>query len=237
MAYICGGMVACDRQLLSEYGLLPAVKAAAVTMAESVPRHDHRVSYSLGEHSYHCQIENAIIYICVTIGDDRNKARVAFCFLEDLCKRFRSAFSKGGDAYPRLGTLNPATCSKFNATLASRIKYFQQNVDSVDKIGKVQSQIDGVKEIMINNIEQVVARGEKIEDVVDATAHLNDAGTAFHEDAVKLRRAMWWKERGRWICVCIFLFLVTAVAVTFLACGSQMLACPERIRGGSSDGK
>ena len=47
------------------------------------------------------------------------------------------------------------------------------NNNATDELSKVQSQIDGVKEVMVQNIEKVLECGEKIELLVDKTDRLN----------------------------------------------------------------
>jgi vesicle-associated membrane protein 7 len=56
--------------------------------------------------------------------------------------------------------------------------YFPQefsNNNASDELSKVQSQIDGVKEVMVQNIDKIIGRGEKIEMLVQKSEGLNDS--------------------------------------------------------------
>ena len=58
------------------------------------------------------------------------------------------------------------------------MEYCENNPDQFDKVAAVQKQVDEVKNVMIENIEKVLDRGEKIELLVDRTQTLrNSAGT------------------------------------------------------------
>ena len=52
------------------------------------------------------------------------------------------------------------------------MEYVSHNAGEVDKVSKVQQQVSEVKEIMMDNIEKVLDRGEKIELLVDKTENL-----------------------------------------------------------------
>jgi hypothetical protein len=61
--------------------------------------------------------------------------------------------------------------------------YFNTN-PSADTITRVQSQIDTVKDVMIENIDRVLERGEKIELLVDKTDRLNQQAFKFERTVV-----------------------------------------------------
>jgi len=60
----------------------------------------------------------------------------------------------------------------------------------VDNIGAVKSQIEDVKDVMVQNIEKVLERGEKIELLVDKTDRLNQQAFRFESSSRNLRRAL-----------------------------------------------
>jgi hypothetical protein len=50
---------------------------------------------------------------------------------------------------------------------------------------------------MIENIEKVLDRGEKLDLLVDKTEHLQGEAFAFRREARRARRVLWWKvSRG-----------------------------------------
>jgi hypothetical protein len=50
----------------------------------------------------------------------------------------------------------------------------------------VQAQIDEVKDVMLENIDRVLERGEKIELLVDKTARLNEHAVKFEKSVRSL---------------------------------------------------
>lgn len=59
-------------------------------------------------------------------------------------------------------------------------EFYNTNPTS-DNIAKVQSQIDTVKDVMIENIDRVLERGERIELLVDKTDRLNQQAFKFEK--------------------------------------------------------
>ena len=58
---------------------------------------------------------------------------------------------------------------------------FYNSNPSSDNISRVQAQIDTVKDVMIENIDRVLERGEKIELLVDKTDRLNQQAFKFEK--------------------------------------------------------
>lgn len=52
------------------------------------------------------------------------------------------------------------------------MNWCMMNPGQFDKVAEVQRKVDDVKNVMVQNIEQVLARGERIEDLVDKTDQL-----------------------------------------------------------------
>jgi hypothetical protein len=60
----------------------------------------------------------------------------------------------------------------------------------------VGAQVSEVKEIMMQNIEKVLDRGEKLELLVDKTENLRYQADQFQKSGKALRNKMWWQARG-----------------------------------------
>lgn len=63
-----------------------------------------------------------------------------------------------------------------------------QDINQIDKITKIQNELDDVKEIMVQNIESVLDRGEKIENLVEKSLILSDHSKKFFKSAQKINR-------------------------------------------------
>ena len=64
-----------------------------------------------------------------------------------------------------------------------------------DELQRAQAELAQVKDIMVQNVEQILSRGERIELLVDKTDNMANQATAFRRGARTVRRSMWWKNK------------------------------------------
>lgn len=100
--------------------------------------------------------------------------------------------------------------SQFNRQIAELMNTFTKNPPA-DPVKQAQEEIGGVKQIMVQNIEQILARGERIELLVDKTDNMSHQARAFRKRSQALRRRMWYKNVKLLIlsgCVCVILLFL-----------------------------
>ena len=68
-----------------------------------------------------------------------------------------------------------------------------------------------MKSVMVENIEQVLARGERIENLVDKTDDLRSQADRFQRTGAALRRKMWWNNVKMWALVGVLLACLALV--------------------------
>ena len=154
------------------------------------------------------------------MSDEQNKPRIPFAFLEEIKNLF---FAKYGQDVPQRAiafSLN----EEYSKVIKDRLDYYNNAGSNVDGLSQVKNQIEDVKGVMVENIEKVLERGEKIELLVDKTDRLNQQAFKFESSSRDLRRAMWWKN-ARWVAFYIVGggFLVFFVAGLF--CGFDFHRC------------
>lgn len=66
--------------------------------------------------------------------------------------------------------------------LDEQIKKYQEPTQ-VDNISKIQKDLDETREVMVQNIEKVIARGEKLDDLLDKTNDLSESSKVFAKRA------------------------------------------------------
>lgn len=64
---------------------------------------------------------------------------------------------------------------------------------------------------MVQNVEQILSRGERIELLVDKTDVMAGQATAFRRGARSVRRQMWWKNSK---------MIALSVVVALVSCSS-----------------
>jgi len=188
----------------------------AVRILERIPQEDGRVSYTQDRHMFHVVTKDGITFMCM--AEQGFGRRIPFAFLDDISNTF---FATYGD---RAGQLVAYECNTdFAPVLASRMDFFS-NDPSADAINRVKGEILQVKDVMIENIEKVLDRGEKLDLLVDKTEHLQGEAFAFRREARRARRVLWWKNVRMWLIMggsvaAIIFFIV------LLACGWNFRHC------------
>jgi len=92
-----------------------------------------------------------------------------------------------------------------------------------DKMSKVRGEILDVKRGMVENIDKVLDRGDKIELLVDKTSSLQGDAFRFKRSTRHLQKAFWW-QRIR-LATAIGLTGVLLYAVIALCCGWKLDQC------------
>ena len=78
---------------------------------------------------------------------------------------------------------------EFSKMIKERMDYYNSAGSNVDNLSAVKNQIEDVKGHMVENIEKVLERGEKIELLVDKTDRLNQQAFKFESSSRKLKHA------------------------------------------------
>ncbi|KAJ2838714.1 Vesicle membrane receptor protein (v-SNARE) [Coemansia erecta] len=88
-----------------------------------------------------------------------------------------------------------------------------------NKAQQVQNQIDDVVNIMQENIDSVMQRGENLDNVGQKTDRLRDEAQVFQRSAVRVRKKMWWNNM-KWkiiIAVCLIIIILVIVLSVVLS--------------------
>jgi len=144
----------------------------------------------------------AITYLVV--AQSELGRRIPFAFLLELKKKFLAQYSPDSTDYQALPAYGTAA---FNSTLKGMLQ--QYNIAPPDdSLANAKKEIDSVKDIMTENIERVLERGERIDLLVDKTDRLGGSARDFRVRSRGLRRQMWWKN--------VRIMVLLAVVVVFL---------------------
>jgi len=90
-----------------------------------------------------------------------------------------------------------------------------ENVDN--KMDSVKLQIQEVADVMRDNVQKVVDRGERLEDLQQASDRLNMAGNEFREAAKRAQRRAWLQNvKSRIIIISITMTIVLFIVVSII---------------------
>ena len=178
------------------------------------------MTYVYDNFSFNYLIDDGLTYLCMT--KQSFSQRLSFAFLEDIKNKFHSAYgSRGRTALPM------GMQADFCRVIQTRMDFYSSD-PSADKIIKVQSDIDDVKNVMVQNIEKVLERGEKIELLVEKTEAMNDQAMNFKKSSTSLKRAMWWKNIKLWIIVIIIGIVLLYFLISIICGGLNWKKCVHK---------
>ena len=66
--------------------------------------------------------------------------------------------------------------------------------DRYKKINTLRNEVDSTKDVMSKNIQQIIVRGEKVDDLIDRTNELEKQSTIFRRTTRTLRRNLCLKN-------------------------------------------
>lgn len=156
---------------------------------------------------------SGLTYLCMS---DQDFSRpLAFQFLNDIKDRFQATY---GDR------AKTAIAFAFNADFARVLQAQMEkyNSEGDPKITKIRQQIGEVKDVMLENIDRVLLRGEKIELLVDKTEMLEQHAFKFHRGARTLRRQMCLKN-VKWMIAIIVVLAIIIYVILAISCGGADL--------------
>lgn len=86
------------------------------------------------------------------------------------------------------------------------------------KINEVQDQVNEVKVIIKDNINKVLERGERLDDLIGKTDDLQATADSFQKTSTRVSRKFWWKNMKMMIIIGVIV-LVIVVLIILLATG------------------
>lgn len=178
------------------------------SILQKIPLHDDtKCTYVSGSYHFHVIVDDGLVYLCM--ADEDFGKRQPYAFLEEIKRKFvnsslkQRAISAHAYEFRR----------DFGQVLASQMSlYSDPGYDESDQIAKVRKEVNEVKDVMTQNIEKVLERGEKIDVLVGKTEELDHSSQVFHRQAKRLRREMWWKNKK----ICLILVFVVAIIIAVI---------------------
>ncbi|KAJ8627677.1 hypothetical protein MRB53_020984 [Persea americana] len=190
----------------------------AAQCLEKLPSSNNKFTYNCDGHTFNYLVENGYTY-CV-VADETVGRQVPMAFLERVKDDFTSRYGGGKAATASANSLS----KEFGSKLREHMQYCIDHPEEINKLAKVKAQVSEVKGVMMENIEKVLDRGEKIEVLVDKTENLRSQAQDFRTQGTKMRRKMWLQNMKiklivLGILVALILIIVLSVCGGF-NCGS-----------------
>lgn len=185
-------------------------KTVALECLQKARTQERRFSVTTDGHSFNFANEGGLIFMVV--ADEGTGREVPLGCLDRIVSDFQANYAgKGisGDSMQR----------SFGGQLRAHLQYCETHPEEMSRVSAVKSKVEEVKNIMIDNIDKVLERGQKIDELADKAHDLNINAQQFHKAGQALRRKMWFDNLKMKI-LCIAVLLIIALVIFLVVCFS-----------------
>lgn len=148
------------------------------------------------------------MYACISSAG--METRKTFGLLQDLEEKI----GRGGAGSPR-----GASFGKF---IHERMEW--RNNPFNDQMSVAQGLVEETRGVMMENVQALQERGEKLEDMVERTAAMAGDAEVFEGRARQIRKNACWADWKSWICMWIIIITVP-VMIAMGVCGPDFSKC------------
>ncbi|XP_018514131.2 putative vesicle-associated membrane protein 726 isoform X2 [Brassica rapa] len=173
--------------------------SVAAQCLQKLPSSNNKFTYNCDGHTFNYLVENGFsefhflipthFSYCVVAVEAVGR-QIPMAFLERVKEDFSKRYGGGKATTAKPNSLN----KEFGSKLKEHMQYCVDHPEEINKLAKVKAQVSEVKGVMMENIEKVLDRGEKIELLVDKTEDLRSHAQDFRTQGTKIRRKMWWEN-------------------------------------------
>ena len=189
---------------------------------------DGRKSYTMDHFMLNYAISEGITFLC--LSGQEAKRKLSFGFLAALGERFLEQFPEEANMIA-MTAIEDATRftlkldRRFSSSIQSMMAEWNDPTRLIagDKLSAAQQRIQSVKTVMIENIGQLVERGEKLEVMVQRTDKMATSAMQYRRGARKVRRKMQWRS----IMWSIIIVAVVVVIIIVVVAVAAVLICRE----------
>ncbi|GAB2281965.1 hypothetical protein Dimus_016529 [Dionaea muscipula] len=207
------GFVARGNLILAEFTEFTGnFMSIASQCLQKLPASNNKFTYSCDGHTFNYLVDNGFIYGVVAVESVGRQVPIAF--LERIKDEFTKRYGGGKAAMGVAHSLD----KEFGPKLKEEMQYCVDNPEEISKLAKVKAQVSEVKGVMMENIEKVLDRGEKIELLVDKTESLRSQAHDFRTQGTQIRRKMWLQNMKMKLLVFGIIVASILIIILFL-CG------------------
>lgn len=209
-------LVARGSVVLAEFSISQtnASTIARQILEKILGNNDMNVSYSQDRYIFHVKRTDGLTVLCM--ADDVAGRRIPFTFLEDIHQRFVRTYGRAILSAQAYGMND-----EFSRVLSQQMEYYS-NDPNADRINRLKGEMSQVRSVMIENIDKVLERGDRLEILVDKTATMQNNTFRFKKQSRRYRNSIWWRN-VKLMFALIFLLLVLVYVVIAFACGGLTL--------------
>ncbi|XP_074560098.1 vesicle-associated membrane protein 714-like isoform X2 [Curcuma longa] len=209
-------VVARKTLVLAEFSAVTGnVGAIARRILENLaPESDSRLCFSQDRYIFHVLRADGITFLCM--ANETFGRRVPFMYLEDIHMRFMKNYGKVAHS-----ALAYSMNDEFSRVLHQQMEFFSSNPSS-DALNRVRGEVNEIHTIMVDNVEKILDRGDRLALLVDKTATMQDSAFHFKKQSRRLRQALWMKN-AKLLAVLTFSIILLLYIIVAACCGGITL--------------
>jgi len=146
---------------------------------------------------FHYTIENGVCYMILT--EANFSKRLSFAYLEDIQTEFWSQYGSRVETASR-----PYGFIEFDTYLQKAKKNYTDS-RALRNLGQLNVELQDVQRIMVQNIDDILQRGESLSTLDDRAQSLSSMSKKYRQDATQLNLR---SAYAKYVIVCIILFIV-----------------------------
>ncbi|CAN7038207.1 hypothetical protein IGI04_005188 [Brassica rapa subsp. trilocularis] len=178
---------------------------------------DERLCFSQDRYIFHILRSDGLTFLCM--ANDTFGRRLPFSYLEKIHMRFMKNYGGVAHSAPAY-----AMNDEFSRVLHQQMEFFSSN-PSVHTLNRVRGEVSEIRSVMVDNIEKIMERGDRIELLVDKTATMQDSAFHFRKQSKRLRRALWMKNAKLLVMLTCVIVLVLYLIIASFCGGITLPSC------------
>ncbi|RNE97547.1 vesicule-associated membrane protein [Trypanosoma conorhini] len=160
--------------------------------------------------SYHIMTDSELAF--AILADKAVTRRQGHAALDEVAKTFRKMFVEN------VSKLNTKMVDVFVKPYRDLLLRMSESGEPEDKVRRVKLAVAEVKDLALDNVERVIQRGQRIDDIVQSTEDLQFQAQGFQRSSRDLRQQLWWNSiKGKLIIGGVAAFFIVIVMFVFFA--------------------
>lgn len=172
-----------------------------------IPATHDRISYNYDDYTFHLYFRDGMTYMAMTENDQA--LTTPYLFLEDIADHVTKTIP--------MGRLAAAIALSLNVSLADflkgRMDYWNTKGTTTAAVDVIKSRIETIQGVLIENIDKLVARSEKIDLLVDKAAELKGSAVDFRRQARDFHQQTVWRNRR--FCILLIVSILSIILLIY----------------------
>lgn len=137
-------------------------------------------TFELSDYLFHYINEEGLTVLCMTAKETSKK--LAFSFLADVRKRLYDFYSPH-----ELQNAKAFGLKTFGSELKEKVHYYNKNpIISSDKSDELLKDLNGLKDVMVENLDKLLQRDGKIEIIASKAEQLSTSSNTYRKNVIHL---------------------------------------------------